>query len=113
MDEDAAIGRVYLPREELERAGIPLESPRQVAADARLDGPCRALAGRAQAHFEAARGILDARPKGHLIAPRLMEAVYARLLRAMLAAGWTPPRVRPRVRKGALLLTLARLWLMR
>lgn len=113
VDEDAAIGRVYLPREELERAGIPLESPRQVAADPRLDGPCRALAGRAQAHFEAARGILGARPKGRLIAPRLMEAVYARLLRDMLAAGWAPPRARPRVRKGALLFTLARLWLTR
>lgn len=113
VDEDAAIGRVYLPREGLERAGIPLESPLQVTADARLEEVCRALAHSALDHFEAAAHILAARPQGHLIAPRLMEAAYARLLRRMLATGWAPPRTRARVNKMALLFTLARLWLKR
>jgi len=113
LDEDAAIGRVYLPRELLEEAGIPLGRPLAVVGDPRLDGSCRVLAAKALDHFGEADRIMSARPKGHLIAPRLMEAVYARLLRRMIATGWAPPRTRPRVGKLALIGTLARLWLTR
>jgi phytoene synthase len=49
----------------------------------RAQSGCRPLAGplRAGAFREAAR-ILKSRPKGHLVAPRLMESAYARILRA-------------------------------
>ena len=53
--------------------------------------------------------ILAARPAGHLLAPRLMEAVYAKLLTRMETVGWAPPRQRIRVSKPALLWTVARL----
>jgi phytoene synthase len=52
---------------------------------------------------------MAARPRGHLIAPRLMEAAYSRLLRKMLAMGWRPPRHRIRHNKLALMWTLLRL----
>jgi phytoene synthase len=52
---------------------------------------------------------MAARPRGHLIAPRLMEAAYSRLLRKMLAVGWRPPRQRVRHNKLALMWTLLRL----
>lgn len=109
IDEDAAIGRVYLPREHLENAGIAPENSAQLLADPRLDSACRTLADVALAHFEKADRILARKPAGHLLAPRLMEAVYARLLRQMIATGWAAPRRRPRVSKLALLGTLA--WL--
>ena len=111
IDEDAAIGRLYLPREPIEAAGVPLETPTQVATDPRLDTAAREVAVRARGHFAEANAILTARPRGHLIAPRLMERVYADVLGRMEAKGWAPPRRRTRVDKFGLLLTLIRLHL--
>jgi phytoene synthase len=109
VDEDAAIGRVYLPWEPLIAAGIAPITPAQVIGDPRIDAAVRPLVAQAHRHYRAADAILGARPAGHLLAPRLMEAAYSALLRRMEAAGWTPPRKRVRVGKPALLLTLARL----
>lgn len=109
VDEDAAIGRVYLPAEALTDAGIALNTPAEVAADPRLDRAVRPLVALAHDHYRAADAILAARPPGHLLAPRLMEAVYSKLLRRMEARGWAPPRAPVKVGKPALLWTLARL----
>lgn len=109
VDEDAAIGRVYLPAEALTDAGIALDTPAEVAADPRLDRAVRPLVALAHDHYRAADAILAARPPGHLLAPRLMEAVYSKLLRRMEARGWAPPRAPVKVSKPALLWTLARL----
>ncbi|MFT3976530.1 MAG: presqualene diphosphate synthase HpnD [Sphingomonas bacterium] len=109
VDEDAAIGRVYLPEEMLTDAGIPLDTPEQVAADPRIDAAVRPLVAQAHEHYRAAHALLATRPRGHLLAPRLMEAAYAKLLHQMERAGWSPPRKRVRVNKPALVLTLLRL----
>jgi phytoene synthase len=111
IDEDAEIGRVYLAREFLDDAGITLGTPLQVTQDPRVDIAARQLAQRAKAHFAQADAILKRRPKGHLIAPRLMAAVYAPILKRMEAQGWAPPRTRIKVNKAALILTAVRLWL--
>lgn len=113
IDEDAEIGRVYLAREHLEQAGVDLSSPQTVAADPHLDQPARDLAKLAHDHYAAADAILKRRPKGHLIAPRLMGAVYEKILSRMEEVGWGPPRTRIKVNKAALLFTVARLWLLR
>lgn len=109
IDEDAEIGRVYLPAEALTAAGIALTTPEEVAADPRIDQAVRPLVARAHDHYRAANAILAARPAGHLIAPRLMEAAYSKLLKRMEIVGWAPPRRRVRVSKPALLWTVARL----
>ena len=109
IDEDAAIGRVYLPKEALIQAGISLTTPAEVAADPRIDTVARALAAQAHAHYDAATAILKQRPRGHLLAPRLMAAVYGKVLTRMESVGWRPPRRRVRVSKPALLWTM--LWL--
>lgn len=109
VDEDAAIGRVYLSREAIEGAGIATGDLARVVGDPRLDAACRTIAAQARQHFAEADRILATRPRGHLIAPRLMEAVYARLLRRMLKAGWLPPRRRVGHNKLAVLLTVLRL----
>lgn len=109
VDEDATIGRVYLPAEALADAGVALTTPAEVAADPRLDRAVRPLVALAHDHYRAADAILAARPPGHLLAPRLMEAVYSKLLRRMEARGWAPPRAPVKVSKPALLWTLARL----
>ncbi len=109
IDEDAAIGRVYLPEEALTGAGIALTTPLEVVSDPRIDTAIRPLVARVHDHYRAADAVLATRPKGHLIAPRLMEAVYSKLLRRMEKIGWVPPRRRVRVSKPVLLWTVARL----
>jgi phytoene synthase len=108
LDEDAAIGRLYLPRELLLEAGIDAIDPNTAIADCRIDGACRRLAAQALDYFEAADRLMRSRPTGHLLAPRLMAAVYRAMLRDMLAQGWSPPRRRARIGKLRLLAIIAR-----
>jgi len=108
LDEDAAIGRLYLPRELLVQAGIATTEPQAAIGDARVDNACRILAARTLEHFAAADRLMRSRPKGRLMAPRLMAAVYSALLRDMLAQGWAPPRARARISKPRLLWIVAR-----
>ena len=113
VDEDAAIGRLYLPRELLLKAGITSDEPQVVVADPRLDLACRALSSIALEHFAAADRLMRARPRGKLLAPRLMAAVYGAILRRMQAEGWSPPHRRVRLGKPRLLSIVLRCWLVR
>ena len=108
IDEDAEIGRLYLPRDFLAQAGIETTDPLEAIGDPRVDAACRQLAARAQDHFAAAERVLRARPRGRLLAPRLMAAVYQAMLRDMLVEGWAPPRRRVRIGKFRLLGLVAR-----
>ena len=103
LDEDAGLGRLYLPAELLAEAGIASRDPAAVIADPRVDAACRALAERAHAHYRAADAVMAARPAGKLAAPRLMGAVYSRILARTEVAGWAPPRRRARLGKGELM----------
>lgn len=111
IDEDAAIGRLYLPHEHLVAHGIVAADPLAVAADPRLDGVARDVARDAHVHYAAAKTILATRPKGHLFAPRLMAGVYSRTLTMMEASGWHRPRVRAKLGRPALLWTVAKVGL--
>jgi phytoene synthase len=106
IDEDAAIGRLYLAKEWLTAVGITSDDPKIVAADPRLDAALAPAVALAKDHYAASDRILGARPKGRLVAPRLMSAVYGAILTKMQAAGWAPPRTRVKISKGALLWTL-------
>ncbi|MFO1157609.1 MAG: presqualene diphosphate synthase HpnD [Reyranellaceae bacterium] len=108
IDEDAAIGRLYLPRELLMKAGIETTDPLAVIGDARVDQACRMLATRSLDYFGAADRLLRSAPRGRLLAPRLMAAVYRALLQRMLAEGWAPPRRRARISKPYLIYLIAR-----
>lgn len=108
LDEDAAIGRLYLPREFLAQAGIVTNDPIAAIGDPRVDVACRALASQAMDHFAVANRLLQAKSRGHLLAPRLMAVVYSAILDEMLATGWAPPRHRVRLGKPRLLWLAAR-----
>jgi squalene synthase HpnD len=113
LDEDAAIGRLYLPRELLADAGILTADPGAAIGDPRVDRACRALAAQADEHFAATHRLLRSRPRGRLFAPRLMGAVYQAMLRDLLAEGWVPPRRRVRIGKPRLLWIILRCGLSR
>jgi phytoene synthase len=109
IDEDAGIGRVYLPREAIEAAGIRTGDIATVIGDPRIDQVAQGLAAEARVHFDQSAKILKGRPRGHLIAPRLMAGAYAELLRRMVRVGWKPPRRRVRHNRIKLLWMLLRL----
>lgn len=108
LDEDAAMGRLYLPGELLRQAGVTTTDPNAAIGDARVDGACRALAERALVHFAAADRLMRSRPRGRLLAPKVMEAVYRTILQEMLVEGWVAPRRRVRIGKRRLLWIVAR-----
>ena len=103
IDEDAAIGRLYLPREYLFGAGFTSLDPGMVAADARVDLACRQVAHLSHEHYEKAQAVLAKKPKGRLATPWLMGAVYSEILKASETAGFKPPRQRVSIGKGKLL----------
>jgi phytoene synthase len=104
VDEDAAIGRLYFPREELEKAGVEthMRSPAEIIAQPGLDAACRVVAGRAADHFREADRVMDAAPRAAVRAPRLMSAAYRDVLARLLQQGWSAPRLRVGVRKTRL-----------
>jgi phytoene synthase len=109
IDEDAAIGRLYLPREYLEEMKCCSSlDPAAVVARPEIDTVCRKLASLAHAHYDAARAILAKRPKGRLATPGLMGAVYSEILAESEKAGFQPPRLRISLGKWRLLIILAR-----
>jgi presqualene diphosphate synthase len=97
IDEDAAVGRLYLPREALAAAEVAADDPVAAAKDPKIAGACIEVAARARQHFHEAGRIMDAAPRAVVRAPRLMAAAYGSILDEMVAAGFTPPRRRAHV----------------
>src|SRR5436190_17755230 len=94
IDEDAEIGRLYLPHEELRKAGIVSTDPKAVLTSAGLGQVCGAVATRALSHFQQADTIMARNPRRTVKAPRIMEEVYRVMLQGMVTRGWAPPRTR-------------------
>ena len=103
IDEDAAIGRLYLPREYLQEADIAALDPKAIVASPCIDGVCRRVAKLAHHHYDEAQRILAARPRGRIKTPRLMGAVYSEILAASEAQGFAAPRRRVSLPKTRLL----------
>lgn len=101
LDEDAEMGRLYLPRGALTAVGIETEgrAPAVILAEPGLDKACREVAARAAEHFAEADKIMRECPRRNVRAPRLMEAAYRQILADLLARGFAPPRARVRTNK--------------
>jgi phytoene synthase len=96
LDEDAAIGRLYLPREALEQAGIDTIDPTTALRSPNLSQVCAQLVERARAHFVEADKIMARCRRRAVKAPRIMGAVYRAMLEGMVVRGWSAPRRRIR-----------------
>jgi len=102
------LGRLYLPREILADAGIHSSDPDAVLGHRNIDAACRNFAQLAHGHYRAADAVLRSGARGSLNAPRLMSAVYRRLLTKMEKTGWDAPQRRVHVGRGPLLLIALR-----
>ena len=101
IDEDAGIGRLYLPREGLLHAGITSTDPLKVAADPALPKVCAPLVARARNHFEKADEIMKRNPRRVVRAPRIMSKYYRAILELLVARGFALPRPAVRLNKMA------------
>ena len=99
IDEDAALGRLYLPREGLMLAGITGNDPTRVIADRALPKVCFPLAERAKVHFAKADEIMARNRRRSVKAPRIMGKYYRAILDLLLARGFAAPRTPVRVSK--------------
>ena len=99
IDEDAALGRLYLPREGLMLAGITGNDPARVIADRALPKVCFPLAERAKVHFAKADEIMARNRRRSVKAPRIMGKYYRAILDLLLARGFAAPRAPVRVSK--------------
>jgi phytoene synthase len=108
VDEDAEIGRLYLPREKLLESGITATNPTAALASPRLEAVCNFVAKEAERHFAAANAVIAKAPRATTIAPRLMRDVYHLILQKLRARGWVAPRARVRTPKTRVILALIR-----
>lgn len=91
LDEDAALGRLYLPQPLLAKAKIQETDPARVLAHPNLQAVCLVLAAEAQSLFTQSAGLMagvDSRP----LRPALcMMAVYRLILERLIDRGWADP----------------------
>jgi presqualene diphosphate synthase len=92
LDEDAGLGRLYLPREALAEAGIDEVDIRKVLAHPGLGQACASVVTRAKQHFAEASAVMTSCRRESVRSPRVMASVYQALLDKLVTRGWTPPR---------------------
>ena len=108
IDEDAAIGRLYLPREGLLQAGITSTDPLEVVSDPALPQVCAPLVAQARTHFEKADEVMG-RNRRHVVrAPRIMSKYYHAILDLLAVRGFAAPRPPVRLNKVARIAILLR-----
>jgi presqualene diphosphate synthase len=108
LDEDAAMGRLYLPREALRGVGIIATDPATVLANPMLGEACAVIVEQARTHFLRAKMIMARSPRRVVRAPRIMGEAYGLILDRLVTRGFTPPRERVRLPRARLLLIVLR-----
>ena len=90
VHEDAGRGRLYLPAEYLDEAGVPRD-PVQALASPALAKACRRLALDARGHFWEARAAMARCDPTAMKPARLMGATYAAILAELERSRWRDP----------------------
>jgi phytoene synthase len=88
LAEDGERGRLYLPKELLERHGIAATDPATVLRHPNLPLVCRDLAALADRHYAEAEAAMRRCPRRAMRPARVMGAVYRATLDRLVAAGW-------------------------
>jgi phytoene synthase len=91
LDEDCRRGRLYLPRDILDRHGIATDEPAAVLHHPALPAACRELAALAERHFRDADRAMARCSRRAMRPAAVMGAIYHATLRALLRADWRDP----------------------
>lgn len=93
LREDADRGRLYLPREWLDEAGVPHDAGAALAA-AGLPRVCERVAALARGHFQEAHRAMQDCDRRAMRPARLMGATYLAILGRLERRGWNRPEER-------------------
>lgn len=88
LAEDAAVGRLYLPRELLEKHGVPM-TPAAALAHPGLPQVCAELAAVAQRRFDEAAALIARTGGRELRTAAVIMMIYRRLFERLTARGFT------------------------
>jgi len=102
IDEDAEIGRLYLPQEALRAAGVTSTEPLETIANPAIDQACAPVAARARLHFAESDAIIAQSPRRAMRTARVISAAYRSILDHLVARGWRPPRAPVKRRRAQL-----------
>ncbi|MGA8652869.1 MAG: presqualene diphosphate synthase HpnD [Xanthobacteraceae bacterium] len=108
LDEDASLGRLYLPRDALQAADITSTEPHDVVASPAIGKACAPIVELAESEFRAARAIMAKNPRRVVRAPRIMGEAYHIILEKLIARGFASPRAPVKLPKAKLLLIVLR-----
>lgn len=97
LDEDAALGRLYLPHEALRAAGISTSEPMAALAHPAIGRACSVLVESARTHFWEADKLMSRCSHRSVRTPRIMSSVYRVILAKLVLRGFTPPRAPVRI----------------
>jgi phytoene synthase len=100
VDEDAGLGRLYLPESWLREAGIPTDAPiPTIVADPRIATVCARLAAEIEPLYAALPGLMPAGTEKRMKAALIMQRSYRRIFEMLQARGYADRSVRPRLSK--------------
>ncbi|MFT7573551.1 MAG: squalene synthase HpnD [Paracoccaceae bacterium] len=88
LKDDAAMGRLYLPREQLDAHGVAIGTPDEILASPKLPEICASVAERAREKYAAADRLLAQSDARALKPAVVMMMNYRRILDRMIANGW-------------------------
>ena len=108
LDEDAGLGRLYLPRQVLRDKGIISVDPVTVLANPMLGEACAVIVEMAKGHFAEANAIMAQCPRRKVRAPRIMAEAYRLILGQLTARGFAPPRAAVHLPRVKFLLVVLR-----
>nr|WP_294510709.1 presqualene diphosphate synthase HpnD [uncultured Rhodopila sp.] len=87
IHEDSERGRIYLPREYLNDAGVTAD-PASIVTDRALPAVCNRLAALAHGYFRDAFAAMESCDRSAMKPARLMGATYDSILSAVERRGW-------------------------
>jgi squalene synthase HpnC/squalene synthase HpnD len=88
VESDARGGRIYIPREDLERVGVRPSDLEAKRCDERFIKLMEFECARARDYFESARKNLAPEDRRSMIAAEIMGAIYWRILKRIVARGY-------------------------
>lgn len=92
IDEDAALGRLYLPKEALIEGGITETDIGAILAHPALDRVCRGIAQKTRNYYRRSEALMARCPRRSARSPRMMATVYRGILEKLITRGWHAPR---------------------
>ncbi len=107
LAEDAGRGRLYLPRELLDKHGIASRDPNEVLRTPSLSAACRDLATQTREHYAQADAFMNKCPASAMRPARIMRMYYGAIFSRLVTLDWRDPFVRvtlPKWKKIGLIL---------